>query len=917
MPIQVTCENCFHDHTVKNEFAGRKFKCKGCGEPLQVPKPKAKSRSRRADEDNFLGALDAAASDQGRNLPPAPAARKRSSGKATSPKKTSSGGGLDDTHKKAIVGGLGTILLLVLAVGLKLVNRTDIVDRLIPASVSWQEFELNNGAITVDMPGAPLSKAEPLPEGLVDHQQYYADSKHFGCSVSAGTIDASGVEDWQKRMFRIDVLKGQVLLDLLENPLTRTRISDEFIDFNGIRTLHTVTEGTDAAHDNRKVRGHGYYFLAGPALYALAFVEAADRPQEEERQHFLDSVSFSDEILTAYRDWQGQWDNKPASNLAQNEATAPDEALENPPTPDPNLLAKGTTPVEPADDSSMSGSSSMTDESVAANEPDTSKPAPPTPSVPVEPEEIEWTIGPDPLPEVPSWTMASKVAIDLPNGTDEVIVPNLYSSDIFVTPSIIEVSGTVRLDLKTGKPEKTFAGTASSPRNFEFSPNGKRFLFRQIKSNLIDVWDFDRSKVVTQLHIPEIETKSIDPVNQVCFVDDEHVVVFQHIDNKESNVYLFELTTEADRHEPVQTATVEGFALLGSTVTSPGGRYLAGESWTSNQVNIWDWEQNRWGGQLMFPKSSLRGRGYSLEGIAFKPDGSEVTIVAEATGDRTSIFSFSMNDGSMLWEHHFDAELDQLVAGADFFDKRDFVHNLRWSWDGSAYLLAGKYLVDLASQKTLWTVNSFPDDKFVNLHNNRTFHLTPRGVLSIESDEYRRQLQLKPFDLDKLQKSLTLLESPGEYLLGPGTEVAIEVAVDSVHTGSKDEIQTQLEELWTEKLEELDFVVKEGAALKLHYDYRDLKGKDLTERSTNRTIPSTAIQARIQWLQGSSKKPLWEFEKQFELRLVFLDKEGSAETVREKTIEEYLAELKQQSIPYLIPNDKELPMLPQFARTAY
>jgi len=916
MPIQVTCENCFHDHTVKSEYAGRKFKCKGCGEPLQVPNAKSRSRSRKPDDDDFLGALDAAAGDRGRELPPAPAARKRSAGKASSPKKSSSGGGMDDSHKKAIVGGIGTVLLLLLAVGLKLVNRTDIVDRMLPSSVSWQQFQLNDGALTVDMPGTPKAKIEPLPEGIVEQQQFYADAKDFGCSITAGKVDASGIEDWQKRMFRIDVLKGQILIDQMQNPLTRTRISDELIELHGIRTLHTVTEGVDAEHDNRKVRANAYFFMAGPSLYVLVFVEEANRPKEDEHQHFLDSIVISDRVLNEYKEWQGQWDaNTPASQLAANDAADPEAEPVVPSDPSVDLAAQGNSAAASTEDSAMNGTSPMT-EPVAATTPDSSQPKP-EPVVPSEPEEIEWTIAPDPLPDIPTWTMASKIAIDLPNGTDEVIVPNLYGSEIFVTPSSIEVSGTVRLDLKTGKTEKTFAGTARSPKDLQFSPNGKRFLFRQIKSNVIDIWDFDRSRVATQLHIPEIETKSTDPVNQVAFVDDDHVVVFQHIDKKESNVYLFDLATEAERHEPVQTATVEGFTLMGSVVTSPGGKYLAGESWTSNEVRLWDWEQNRWGGQLKFPKSSQSGRSYALEGIAFKPDGSEVTVVVESTADRVGIFSFSMNDGSMLWEHHYDSELDQLVAGADFFDNRDYVHNLRWSWDGSAYLLAGKYLVDVASQNVLWTINSFPDDKFVNLHNNRTFHLTSRGVLSIESDDYRRQLQLKPFDLGMMQESLALLEKPDEYMLGPGTEVTLEVAVDSVHVGSKDEIQAQLEELWTDKLESLGFVVKDGASFKLHYDYRDLKAADLTERSTNKTIPSTAIQARIQWLQRSSKKALWEFEKQFELRLVFLDKEGSAESVREKTIEEYLAELKQQSIPYLIPKDKELPMLPQFARTAY
>jgi hypothetical protein len=41
MPIDVTCDECFTPHSVKSEFAGKRFKCRECGAALVVPRKSA------------------------------------------------------------------------------------------------------------------------------------------------------------------------------------------------------------------------------------------------------------------------------------------------------------------------------------------------------------------------------------------------------------------------------------------------------------------------------------------------------------------------------------------------------------------------------------------------------------------------------------------------------------------------------------------------------------------------------------------------------------------------------------------------------------------------------------------------------------------------------------------------------------
>ncbi|MCG6156882.1 hypothetical protein [Rubinisphaera margarita] len=326
MPIQVTCESCFYDHTVKSEYAGKKFKCKGCGEPLVVPKAASKARSKPADDDDFLGALEAAASHQGQALPPAPAKRKKSTGKSSGRSDATPSAAMDDSNMKAIVGGIGTILLLVVAVGLKLVNRTDIVERIGSTDVEWTEFEVNDGALIVAMPELPTVVEKPLPEDFLKFENYAADSKNFGCAVSFATLNIPEVEDWQKPLFNIDSIRSELAAAVTQSPLSRILISNEFVDLHGIRTLHFVTEGIDESQGNRPVRSYAYFLLAGTSLYSLAFVEPTEDPQVEERTHFLETLYIADEVIADYDEWQGRQERALADGAPAAVETSPGES---------------------------------------------------------------------------------------------------------------------------------------------------------------------------------------------------------------------------------------------------------------------------------------------------------------------------------------------------------------------------------------------------------------------------------------------------------------------------------------------------------------------------------------------------------------------------------------------------------------
>ncbi|WP_296460658.1 WD40 repeat domain-containing protein [Rubinisphaera sp.] len=900
MPIEVTCELCFRDHKVKSEFAGKTFKCKGCGEPLTVPKPKRSSKATTpVEDDDFLGALDGAAKDRGKTLPPKVASKPKASSSArkSKPAKASSGSG--DGNSKAIMGGVGTVVLLLLAVGLKLANKTDILDRLIPSGVGWSQFELRNGDVTLDMPSTPKVKNTPVP-GAVSYETYVSEGRKFATSVGYAQFDTSQIPELGRSLFTFNMMKGEIVRELLvEHPGT-TMERDEVIT---IDTMPVAMFVTKSAVKNQQMRLYRYFLLAGDTLYAMEFIEGANRSQDSHREHFVDSIHFSEKVKNSYWEWQGRF-KKPASStpVLNTKLTETEKGI---PSGQPEVIP-GNESITTSDPAEMLAS---VDTKPTANPVPESKPEvkPPTAT--------QWTVQPDPPQEYLDWTMADKIEINIASSAKTLEFPNLQAPDFFVIPSSSKLSGTSEFSLETGKPVKSSVAETSSFTAHSFSPDGKQVALYRIKEKIITIWDFENSSKLHELAFPIADDVHL---SHLLFLDNEHVLAYHYNkdDFKTGTYYVYDLSNS---NESIIDATpFEGQAIHYSNppVVSPGLNYLVSTTNDNNIAMIVDWKARQVAGKLTIPAYSVTGKINMIKALCFKTDGSEVSLLAE-TSDSLSMYSFSMADGKIVSEQHFDGDLDDLIPGANYYRNEDYAQNLRWNSDNSAYSICGKMLVDAESQKVLWYLHSLPDKNLGSYRNDRTCHLTPEGMITIESDGLRRQVQLKPFDVFQLQKTLASLDQSDLAILSPGQDVQLEIVVDSVHVGSKEQSEDTLKEIWIENLETQGFNVVDSAELKLRFDYRDLAGKEFTSRKDQKKYPSTDIQFRIQWLQGKSKKALWEMERLYQVGIVFADDDEvvSTELIREKTMERFYPELKRQIFPYFIPKEGDLSMLPAFATT--
>src|SRR5690348_6495715 len=89
--LKISCPICFHDYSVKAELAGKKIRCKECGEAIPVPRPAKKPQDDVVDVEVVY---DEEEDEFERPSLPLPKRQGRSKPTAKRPRRASSGGGV-------------------------------------------------------------------------------------------------------------------------------------------------------------------------------------------------------------------------------------------------------------------------------------------------------------------------------------------------------------------------------------------------------------------------------------------------------------------------------------------------------------------------------------------------------------------------------------------------------------------------------------------------------------------------------------------------------------------------------------------------------------------------------------------------------------------------------------------------------
>ncbi len=865
MSINVTCDECFFDYTVKDQFAGKRIKCKECGAAIRIP-----AVDQFEEDDDFLEDRPPRREKPQKQHKAIVKSRKKKPAR----KPYSSGLGTP-----AIAGGIGTFLLIAFFV----VVKTGLLQNLIPSGVKWVEYTSPDGNVTALLPGKATEKKMPLDaEAMVSQRIDIAGNRYFG----------AGITSIQMREEIVHPVSG--------TPLSPTGIKlyllpESISAFPGSRVIETresVISGIPALIAKVEMPLPGGEIVinemamvtVGEYLYSAEFIIQKGKNRDDDKKKFFDSVKFNNAIIQKYQALNPQ-------------AIPPVVAKNEPQNPEP---PKTTPTVSPP---------------VAKVTPK------PTPEKKLIPDIISWTAKPDPLLEIPDWKIAKRVAIDLPDITRNVYRPDPYGPDFIAGFRSGQLKNLSIYSLETGKKLTTFSDTPKVISGFCFSPDVKLIGTYKINSGKVEIWDIDREKLSKNLLIDEKGGKKIQ---RIIFTDASHVLVIQKMkDGLEiSELNLFDLSEDQKDLKPVSTFHTRSWNYEMDIVRSAGHRYLAGISLDKKRVLILDWENGKMAGELKI-KDPTQYERYAIKGLAFAPDGKSIAVLA-GTVYQTTVFGFSTLTGEIKWKHNWPFYLNNMMPGIVADNAKNGQAVVNWLADSSAYSLKGRLLIDAKTGKYLWYLDSFPEPISKRMYNYRSKHLIPQGMLCIESDDrFKRQVQIKRFTFNNLQKSLALLDQPEQLKIGPQKKVRLEIEIAAVHQAEKDQVKKEFTELWKEKLDKLGIEVVEQADYVLRFDYKELPGETITYRSMGqfrgegKSYVSTKMQYRIQWLPSGESISSWETEHEYRQPAYSMRGEISVKTIRDKIFKDFKQTVTGLTIVYLIPKDDKLPMLPQTDTTNF
>ena len=285
MAISTECGNCGRVVHLKDEFAGRRFKCKSCDAVVRVPVRKSRKKRVVEEEDEFESALNAAAMDDGidefsdsADLPPRVGRRSSSQAKSKqrtrkkkSRKKRSLGRGFLGPAKilLGVSAGIGGLLLLVWAALAAYHKATD---------VTWQEFSTADDRIRVSMPGKPLATQKSV--NGIPRYSFHVTNNNFRCGIEYSNKSAAS--------------QGNGILESELNRLRRgamgadprsTILPDRIIELEGLPGRELVVESTEVHLTTRIYLAEGLFVIAN-----FMCDNGVDRP---EKKKFFDSLQIS------------------------------------------------------------------------------------------------------------------------------------------------------------------------------------------------------------------------------------------------------------------------------------------------------------------------------------------------------------------------------------------------------------------------------------------------------------------------------------------------------------------------------------------------------------------------------------------------------------------------------------------------
>jgi hypothetical protein len=520
-----------------------------------------------------------------------------------------------------------------------------------------------------------------------------------------------------------------------------------------------------------------------------------------------------------------------------------------------------------------------------------------------------WNVKPDPPAGPLKWPEKLQLSIAQPARAEDLLFPSTPSEFCLVGVTLNDSDKAELWNLATGERVGAIAGTPVKAFKMALSPDGKYLALLSLNKEQtkdVEVWSMETGKRLATF----VADDRALPMTILDFAAPGEVLTYTFGQLNGKFVYHLRVW-DAETGKPLRQMDLDK-QISGDRHydISPGRKCLA--TLDSPEIVFYDLQTGQLKGSIAPPEKTEDGQFVHVDGFRFSPDGSEFAVVSDG-GKSAVLVVHDVATGAVKLKHELAASLKSNLQNQASYKGP----HIEFVTEPPGFLWFGGGFIERESGLMVWNYR-----QGLTEYSHWQRILIPAGLIVSAGGNNSRKIQVLPFPADKLKKSIDAYRSDAAAIIKPGEKVKVTVKVGEVRFGKPEDAKTSIETVLAERLADDGLEVSDDGSTLMAVQYKESAGKTLQERKggtpfgggvlTGRSVQSTAGELVIKWTSKDGKTKIYEHTLNLDPSLLIIRDPGEVtdEKARQQVFNILKLQLAGLSMPYFVPNDKALAVLP-------
>lgn len=486
-----------------------------------------------------------------------------------------------------------------------------------------------------------------------------------------------------------------------------------------------------------------------------------------------------------------------------------------------------------------------------------------------------------------------------PTGTPVVVVRDLVAGKYTFTS----------WNLATGQTLGQLKGFPIVTGERSLSPDGKTVAVLDGPRKNVQIWSFETGKMIQTIAAEQ----GTATVNDMICLSSSRVLTYtltQNGSSFEKQLKLYDAVTG----QLLKTRSPEGIIDLNSLAVSFGGKYFV-----SSEVNEGStiYRTETLEDVIRIPVPSLQ---FAMpSGAAFNAAGDQLSVAWTDT-KTTVIVTTKLIDGSVS-EVSVPGHLNLSPITGDSYSGP----GLEWLPDGTGWLLSGRTIIDANSKLRVWTIDTGGFNGTIRRQLLQGGLMVYAGGVNLDTGAVKNvSLKVVNWPKEDIDRSISAATSGGDAKLRRGAVVALKVEIGTLKYGPPEETQKKLEEAFQQRLAADGMASTGSPAAVLTVTYSEADGKEMfsqgrglpgfptppTQPPSGTPIQSTVGLIKLALQISGEAQPVWSTDLLINPSVLLIRGNADAQAARDAMFEMAQRQITSAAIPYFVPSDSALPLLP-------